>query len=304
MYHLLLLIAIAVGFASRSADAQNLDGLTRAYPDSACSSCAEWNAAQDPFRIHGNTYYVGTRGLSAILITSPEGHILIDAALPNSAPSIVENIRALGFETADIRLILNSHAHYDHAGGIAALQHVSGARVAATPASAAVLERGRGGPDDPQYGLLLDYPAVENVERFTPGDTLRVGALEVVSHATAGHTPGGTSWSWQSCEAERCRHVVYADSQTPVSADGFRFTDSEAYPAALEDFRRGFRALEEMACDILITTHPGASSLWERWAEGPEGLIDSEACRHYAASARRQLERRLTTEAADPENGD
>ena len=282
------------------ADAQSLDSLTQPYPDSLCTSCAEWNAPQDPFRIHHNTYYVGTRGLSAILITSEEGHVLIDGALPNSAPRILENIRSLGFDPADIELILNSHTHFDHAGGFAALQRATGARVAASPASASVLERGRNGRDDPQYGVLLDIPPLEEVERFTPGDTLRVGSLGVISHETAGHTPGGTSWSWHSCDpADRCVSIVYADSQTPVSAPGFRFTDSKTYPDAIADFERGHRTLEQLSCDILITTHPGASAFWDRLENGAEGLIDAEACRKYAASARRQLSERVRRESQE-----
>lgn len=298
--HLVTLAWMVAGLLTYSADAQDIDSLTRAYRDSLCSSCTEWNAPQPPFRIHYSTFFVGTRGLSSILITSPDGHVLIDAALPNSAPGILENIRTLGFDPADVKLILNSHAHFDHAGGIAAIQKASGARVAASPASASVLERGNAGPEDPQYGILLDFPAVKNVEEFTPGDTLTTGSIQIVSHATAGHTPGGTSWSWRSCEGERCLYIVYADSQTPVSADGFRFTDSETYPSALGDFERGFQALEQMRCDILITTHPGASSFWDRFASGPEGFVDPRACRRYAASARQQLATRVRMETAEP----
>ena len=294
---LVLFISTAICITANSAAAQNIDALTHGYSDDECSSCAGWNEPQAPFKVYHNSFYVGTHGLSAMLITSPEGHVLIDAGLPDSAPLIVENIRTLGFDPADIKLILNSHVHFDHAGGIAALQKVSGARVAAGPKSAPVLETGKSGPDDPQYGILLDIPASENVERFTPGDTLQVGSITVKSHATAGHTPGGTSWSWESCDGNQCLNLVYADSQTPVSADGFRYTDSEAYPTAVADFERGFQTLEELPCDILITTHPGAASLWERYVGGPQGLIDSQACKKYAASARQQLASRLEREA-------
>ena len=294
--HRFILIWIAFSLGVPPAGSQHLDSLTQGYTPSLCASCAEWNAPQDPFQIHHNTYYVGTRGLSSVLITSPEGHILIDAALPNSAPIIMENIRALEFDPADIQLILNSHVHFDHSGGIAAIQQATKARVAASPASAPVLERGSNGPDDPQYGLLLDFPPVREVERFTPGDTLRAGSIEIASHATAGHTPGGTSWSWESCDADGCVDVVYADSQTPISAEGFRFTDSESYPDALADFEHGHRVLEQLPCDILITTHPSASSLWERLADGPDGIIDSDACRRYAAAARQQLATRVENE--------
>lgn len=269
--------------------------LIRPYADSLCGSCAEWNTLQKPFPIHSNAFYVGTRGLSAILITSAEGHILIDGALPDSAPQILKNIRSLGFEPREIALILNSHAHFDHAGGIAALQQATGARVAASLKSAPVLENGSAGPDDPQYEVHLDFPPVANVERFTPGDTLEAGGLTIVSHATAGHTPGGTSWSWRSCAGATCVDVVYADSQTPVSADGFRFTDSDAYPTAIADFERGFNTLEQMPCDILITTHPGASALWDRLEAG-QGLIDPQACKRYAETARRSLAKRIQQE--------
>ena len=299
---LIVLAWIVISLSTRSAAAQDFETLTSAYPDSLCSSCAGWNTPQQPFQIHHDTYYVGTRGLSAILITSAEGHVLIDGALPNSAPVILDNIRSLGFDPAEIRLILNSHAHFDHAGGIAAIQQASGARVAASPASASVLERGRSGPDDPQYGVHLDFPAVANVARFEPGDTLRAGSIEIRSHATAGHTPGGTSWSWRSCEADQCLHLVYADSQTPVSADGFRYTDTETYPMALADFERGFRTLEQLPCDVLITTHPGASALWERLAAGRDGLIDAQACKRYAAAARERLAKRVKSERADARN--
>ncbi|HSJ12870.1 MAG TPA: subclass B3 metallo-beta-lactamase [Longimicrobiales bacterium] len=269
-----------------------------------CPSCAEWNAPREPFRIHGNTYYVGTHGLAAILITSPDGHILIDAGLPESVAPITGSIGALGFRVEDVRLILNSHAHFDHAGGIAALQRASGAAVAASPASAVVLERGTSGPDDPQYGVALAFPPATAVRTIADGDVLRVGALAVTAHFTGGHTPGGTSWSWRSCEGERCLDLVYADSQTPVSADDFLYTRSSAYPAALDDFARGHARLERLPCDILLTPHPGASSLWQRLEQRDRGaapaLVDGGACRRYAAAARERLVRRVASEAASP----
>ena len=292
------LLAIPACFTARPA--QPDDALTRGYTAEECPSCTEWNEPHSPARIHGDTYYVGTRGLGAILITSLEGHVLIDGGLPNSAPHIIENVRTLGFAIEDVRLILNSHAHYDHAGGIAALQRASGATVAATAPSAEMIELGDAVPGDPQHAVHLPFPAVAGVQRFEPGDTLRVGPIAVASHGTAGHTRGGTTWSWRSCDESGCLEVVYADSQTPISADGFRFTDSREYPGAVADFEEGHRALESLSCDILVTPHPGAVSLWERVERGPEALVDREACRRYAANARRQLERRLETERTTP----
>ncbi|HVH11463.1 MAG TPA: subclass B3 metallo-beta-lactamase [Longimicrobium sp.] len=286
--------ATLLALSHSTAAAQAEDARTRPYSAQDCSSCAEWNAPQAPVKIHGNTYYVGTRGLGAVLITSPEGHILIDAGLPNSAPLILQNIRALGFDPGDIRLILNSHAHFDHVGGIAALQHASGARVAASGPSVPVLEKGASEAGDPQHGILLDFPPVLDVRRFEEGDTLRVGPIAVTPYLTAGHTPGGTTWTWRSCDEAGCVDLVYADSQTPISADGFRYSDSPDYPSAVADFERGYATLEALRCDILITPHPGASSLWERLEAG--NLIDPDACKRYAAAARQALARRLATE--------
>src|SRR4051812_9083654 len=166
----------------------------------ACPSCAEWNAPQAPMRIFGNTYYVGTRGLSAILITSAEGHVLIDAGLPESASPILASIRALGFKPEDIRLILNSHAHFDHAGGIADVQRASHATVAASAWSAGVIGHGTSPASDPQYSIVLPYPPARDVKVIADGETLRVGPLALTAHFTGGHTPGGTTWTWRSCE--------------------------------------------------------------------------------------------------------
>ncbi|HEX6036488.1 subclass B3 metallo-beta-lactamase [Longimicrobium sp.] len=287
--------ASLLALSATAAAAQPGDPLTQAYSAEDCSSCAEWNEPQAPVKLHGSTYYVGTRGLGAVLITSPAGHVLIDGALPNSAPLILENIRALGFDPADIRLILNSHAHFDHSGGIAALQRASGGQVAASEPSAPVLERGTSDAGDPQYGVLLGFPPVVDVRRFADGETLRVGPIAVTAHLTPGHTPGGTTWSWRSCDDAGCVDMVYADSQTPISADGFRYLD---HPSLISGFERGHRALEMLPCDLLVTPHPAASQLWERLARGPQGLIDQTACQRYAANARQALQRRLETERA------
>ena len=267
-----------------------------------CPSCAVWNEPQRPFRLYGDTWFVGTHGLSAILITSSAGHVLIDGALPESAPLIRANIESLGFRMSDVKLILNSHAHFDHAGGIAELQRASGATVMASAPSATVIASGKSGRDDPQFGIALDFPAASDVKFFTFEDTLRVGAIAVVPHATPGHTPGGTTWSWRSCTAGGCLDFVYADSQTPVSADGFLYTRNTTYPTALADFARGAATLERLKCDVLITPHPSASALWDRVSPSDgtptSALVDSTACRRLAESARKQLEQRVAGEKA------
>jgi len=262
-----------------------------------CPACAGWNIPQEPFRVHGNTYYVGTEGLSAVLITSEEGHILIDGALPESAGQIEANIRALGFRIEDMRLIVNSHAHFDHAGGIAELQRLSGAEVAASAWSAEALQEGGIMEGDPQFGLGIPFAPVLNARVIEDGETLTVGPLAVTPHFTPGHTPGGTSWSWQSCEGEDCVNIVYADSLSPVSAEGFRFTDR---PQGVADFEESFAALESISCDILLTPHPGFAALLEKAAQfhdgAPNPFVDPDACDAYAADMRAWLQRRVAEE--------
>ena len=141
-----------------------------------CDQCAAWNVAQKPFQVFGNTYYVGPHGLSTILVTSDAGHVLIDAALPESVPQIVANIRTLGFRIEDVKLIANSHVHFDHAGGIAELQKLTGARVVASPWSAAVLAKGGLGAGDPQSKSIPGIAAVAKVETLKDGQSFPWGS--------------------------------------------------------------------------------------------------------------------------------
>jgi metallo-beta-lactamase class B len=269
----------------------------------SCKDCAAWNATQTPFRIYGSTYYVGVRGLSSILITSDRGHILIDGDLPESVPKIAASIRALGFRVEDVKLILNSHVHFDHAGGIAGLQKLSGAEVAASAASAKVLTSGHSGPDDPQFGGLPAIPRVNRVQVIKDGETLRIGPLEVTAHLTPGHTAGGTSWSWKSCEEARCLHIAYVDSLAPVSSGTFLFTRNATYPNVLKDFEHSFTTVSALPCDILLTPHPEASDLWSRLERREHGdadaLVDAAACRHLADTARARLQERVVKESSE-----
>ncbi len=267
-----------------------------------CTRCEEWNQPQEPVQIFGNTYYVGVRGLSSILITSPQGHVLIDGGSPESAPKIAASVRALGYRMEDVKLILNSHVHFDHAGGIAELQKMSGATVAASEPTALVLKSGHSGPDDPQYGILPAIRTVTTVKIVKDGETLHVGPLALTAHLTPGHTPGGTTWTWQSCERDRCLNMVYADSLNPVSADNFRFSSSRTYPSVKADFAKSFATLSALPCDILLTPHPEVSALWERLAKRDQGdaaaLVDPTACKRLADTSRANFQKRLASEAA------
>lgn len=274
---------------------------------SNCSNCKAWNEDQAPFRVFGDTWYVGVHGLSSILITSRQGDVLIDGDLEISPPKIEAHIRKLGFRLKDIRLILNSHVHYDHAGGIAALQKAAGAEVVASPWSAAVLKSGQVAKDDPQYGVVHSIPPVSRVRTIHDGETLHVGSIAITAHFTPGHTPGGTSWTWRSCEGSRCLNMVYADSLSPISAPGFKFSDKMHHPHALKEFQRSFRVLASLPCDILLTPHPGGSATWRHLAERKAGkadaFVDASACKAYVDAARKSLARRLAEERATPTPG-
>jgi len=299
-FGLALLFVLAAASMAVSAQAQDQRNDKKTTPP--CSQCQVWNTPQEPFRVFGNTYYVGPHGLSSVLIVSATGHVLIDGALPESAPLVVQNIKSLGFRIEDVKLIVNSHVHFDHAGGLAELQRLSGARVVASPWSAEVLRKGGVGTGDPQYGELRPIRRVAHVETFNDGESFRAGEVVVTAHLTPGHTPGGTSWTWQSCSEGRCLNMVYADSLSAISAKGFRFTDSRAYPNAVKDFETSFAFLSTVPCDVLLTTHPENGSLWEkldarRRGVTPDPMIDPGACRSLADRAREQLQRRLTEEA-------
>jgi metallo-beta-lactamase class B len=273
-------------------------GLALGQKATSCANCITLNKAQPGFRIFGSTYYVGTHGLSSVLITSPAGHVLIDGDLPESAGLIAGNIRLLGFRIEDVKLIVNSHVHFDHAGGIADLQRRSGARVVASKWSVEVLRKGGVGRGDPQYGTLPPLAAIKNVSTLRDGESLHVGEITITPHLTPGHTPGGTSWTWKTCEGSVCYDMVYADSLNPISAPGFRFTK---YPHAIEDFEKSFAFFEATPCDVLITAHPEVSGFWDRLAlreKGvkPDPFIDSAACHKLAENAREKLRQRLADE--------
>ena len=292
-------------------------------PPIKCSDCDEWNQPREPFRIFGNSYFVGTMGLSAILITSDRGHILLDGGLSQSAPVIDANIRKLGFKTEDVKLIVNSHAHYDHAAGIAALQRATGAIVAATASGAKALQRGENTPDDPQYGFghaANAFPPVKTVRVVKDREVIEIAGLAIQAHDTAGHTPGSTTWTWRSCATSakastfakatadktaakqvRCLNMVYADSLTAVSAPGFRFTGDGKTPSRVDKFRRSIATVAALPCDIVITTHPSATNLdgkLKRRAEKPavDPLIDPQGCKALAAAATRTLDARISEE--------
>ncbi|WP_454830595.1 subclass B3 metallo-beta-lactamase [Pseudoxanthomonas wuyuanensis] len=267
----------------------------------ACAADAGWNDPATPRRIHGDTWYVGTCGISALLIASPEGHIVIDGATPKAGAQILDNIRALGFKPEDVRAIVFSHEHFDHVGGLAELQRATGAPVMSRLPAVATLQRGASDRSDPQLLDLQPFAAVADVHTIADDEVVSVGPLALQALATPGHTPGGTSWTWRSCEDGDCRQIVYADSLTAISDNEYRYSDEAAHPGYVAAFRQSLARVAGLPCDILITPHPSASRLWSRLGAGAsEPLNNSGACRAYSEAARKRLDTRLAEEAAAP----
>lgn len=260
----------------------------------ACKDWDDWDKPAPPVRIHANTYLVGTCGISAILITGADGDILIDSGTDGGAEVIADNIRRLGFNPTDVKILLHSHEHIDHVGGMARLQQLTGAQLYASPEAAKVFQTGTAGTGDPQAGMQKPFTAARVDHIIRDGGIVRLGNLYLTAMATPGHTPGALSWHWGSCDGGVCRRIVYADSLTPVSRDDYRFSDHPAYVAA---FRASLDKLRIVECDILLTPHPSASDLIERMALG-EPLEDPNGCRAYADKLGKALDERLAREAA------
>ncbi len=284
-----------------------------ADPPIACSACEEWNAPRAPFKVFGNTYFVGTQGLSSLLIATPQGLVLIDVALPQSAPAIAGNIEALGFRTAEVKYILTSHAHFDHLGGVRSMQRHTGATVLASASTADALRLGHPVAEDPQFGTgpFDVFPAVtDGLRVMKDGETFELGGTTFTTVYTPGHTPGATTWTWKSCEGDRCLNMVYVDSLTAVSKDGYRFTGGNGARAIADTFRATIERVGQLPCDVLISTHPSATGMDVKVAAREKGgmvpgapgdpFVNAGSCRALAAQSMKALEERIRTEAKMP----
>jgi len=260
----------------------------------------EWLTPQPPARIYGNTYLVGFGGLNVGLIRTRAGLILIDGALPQAVRDVEANIRRLGLNPSDVKWILSTEPHFDHAGGLAALERDTGATAIASEPAAIVLRQGHSNADDPQMAWLDPYPAVQRVRTVRDGETIRLGEVTVTAHATPGHTPGSMSWTWRSCEGKRCLSMVFGSSLTALTAGDYRYSDP-VHATALANFRRTFATVRALPCDILLTAHPGQSGGDVKFVQlqkqrDPNPFIDPNACRTYADKNEQALGETLAKE--------
>ena len=275
--------------------AANLSG---ASFSESCEDWDEWDKAAPPFRILGDSWYVGTCGIAAILVASPQGHVLIDSGTEAGGELILANLRRIGVDPEDVRYILASHEHFDHVGGHAILAKATGAQIIASPLAAPVLESGMVSDEDPQADA--DHPAMTPVKvarMIQDGETLTLGDIAITAHATPGHTPGAMSYTWTACasddEPPACRRIAYVDSLSPVSADNYRFSD---HPQTIAAFRTSISKVSQLPCDELLTPHPSASSLIEKLRDGTLGSPGQ--CQRYAAALTSALDKRLSKERA------
>ena len=254
----------------------------------------------EPFRIAGNLYYVGATGVTAFLLTGPDGHVLIDGGYPETAPLILASIAQLGFDVADVKVLLNSHAHFDHAGGLRELQEATGAALWISTGDADLIATG--GTSDRTFGPLRHlglgrFPAARVDHRFEDGDTIRVGPLALTANVTAGHTPGCTSWSFPVRDGDR---ELLAVSICSLSLLPFmKFVEPESYPGIRSDFERSFATLRSLPADIFLGAHGSFFDMNEKRreranAESPaQPFIDREGYLEFIDHAERRFREEL-----------
>lgn len=259
-----------------------------------CKPWDEWDKPAPPFKIFGDTYYVGTCGITALLVRTDEGHVLIDTGTQAGARIAYTNLSRLDANPRKIGLILYSHEHFDHVGGVYWMQNKTGAPIAASPKAAHVLRTGELDPADPQAGMHENMKPVPHVIEISGEAALTYAGNIFTPIPTPGHSPGALSWQWVNCEDAHCKTFVYADSLSPVSREDYKFSDHPEYVAK---YRAGLDRLAALRCDILLTPHPSHSKMVKRAETG--SLEGGVSCAEYAATKHRNLDERLAKERGE-----
>jgi metallo-beta-lactamase class B len=286
--------AAAAGPAPLASDAE-IDTAERA-PLSPMAATMKWNEPLAPFNVIGNIYYVGTVEVGAYLITSPKGHILIDGVLAQTAPQIVANARTLGFDIRDVKFLLNSHAHIDHAGGLAGLQRASGAAMVASAADRPTLEAG-----EISYGPSagMHFPPVRVDRVIGVGETVEVGGVAMVAHMTPGHTAGCTSWSMKVTGADGAPHTAFFHCSATVAGQSLV---PESYPGMVADYRATFARVRGFEADVLLANHAGFFDLEKKRARRLSGdanaFVDPGALQRLNAYLEKAFDKELARQQA------
>jgi metallo-beta-lactamase class B len=252
-----------------------------------------WNAPVEPFKIIGSVYYVGAAEITSFLITTPDGHILLDGGYAETAPQIVANIKKLGFRPEDVKYLLNSQAHFDHAGGFAELVRLTGAPLLASRADAVLLANG--GRGDFHFGDTLPYEPVRVARFVKDGTRVRLGGVTMRARLTPGHTKGCTSWTLETAENGRRYLIVFVGSTT---IPGYDLVGNDRYPQIAADYERTFRVLKKLKPDVFLASHGAFFGLTEktealRRGKSPNPFIDPQGYREFLAGTEAQFRERL-----------
>jgi metallo-beta-lactamase class B len=246
---------------------------------------AAWNRPVKPFRIIGNIYYVGAANVSSFFIQTPQGAILLDGGLPETAPLIEMSIAELGFSIKDVKFLLNSHAHFDHCGGLAELKKLSGAQMIASERDRPVLVSGQGGAGP--------FPAVPVDRVIADQQALQLGGVTLTAHITPGHTKGCTTWTMSASEAGKTYHVVFYCSTSVVD----KLVNNSDYPAIASDYMRSFAELRKMPCDVFLAPHAGFFNLEAKRKQLDSGkldaFVDPKEMQKYVEESERSFRRQL-----------
>jgi metallo-beta-lactamase class B len=252
-----------------------------------------WNQPVPPFRIIGNLYYVGATEVASFLIATPQGHILLDGGFVETAPQIEQNIAQLGFKLEDVKILLNSHAHFDHAGGLAELKQRTGAKLIASARDAELLRNG--GHGDFRFGDTLTFPPVEVDQIISDGQSFELGGQKLTARLTPGHTKGNTTWTTKISDGTKSYDVVFAGSPTTLD---YQFIGKESYPGIAADFDKTFAILKKLPCDIFLSDHGSFFSFEQKRerlmrGETPNPFIDPDGYKHFVTQHEREFHVKL-----------
>lgn len=219
----------------------------------------KWNEPVKPFKMIGNIYYVGAAEVSSYLITSPQGHILLDSGFAETVPQIKENVATLGFRMEDVKIIITSHAHADHVGGIALLKQLTNAKLMVSEADAEAVARG--GKNDPNFGDRFAFDPVTADRRLRDGDTVQVGDVTMTARLTPGHTKGCTTWTMKVRDGSKSYDVLFIGSTT---VPGYKLIGNAGYPNIVEDYEATFKLLKTLSADVFLAPHGSFFALHEK----------------------------------------
>ena len=266
----------------------------------AAQADASWTEPFPAFKIVGNVYYVGSRGLASYLITTPQGHILINSNLVSSVPQIRDNVEKLGFHFPDVKILLISHAHWDHDAGSAEIKKLTGARYMVMDRDVPVVETG--GKFDFQYGNSPDnlYPPAQVDRALHDGDQVMLGGTVLTAHLTPGHTKGCTTWTLKVTEAGKGYNVVIVGS--PNVNPGYRLVNNPKYPDIAADYEKMFRVLRQLPCDVFLGAHGNYYNMEEKFAKlknsSANPFVDPEGYRRFVAEKEQDFRSELAKQSA------